>query len=112
MDSSKFAVIISDDAKKDIVDVLNYISENLFNPTAANKLWEEMKDAVNRASMFPYAMQEFKDEKITQGKSYRRLDVNNYVLIYRIKEEQKEIYVLAVFYAPSNLAARILNRIN
>lgn len=61
--------------------------------------------------MFSYAMPILKNKRITLGKEYRRLDVNNYVMIYNVVEDLKQIRIFAVFYGPSNIIAKVLNRI-
>lgn len=109
--ANDYKAVILPQAENDIVEIADYISNNLNSPSAARKLLKEIKEAVGRIKAFPYAMPVLKNEKITLGKEYRRLDVGNYVLIYKIVEEVKEVRIFAVFYAPSNVMARILNRI-
>lgn len=111
MTSDNYNVVILPQAEKDITDILGYIENELLNPSAAKNLWTDMKEAIGRAQMFPYAMPVIKNERITLGKEYRRLDVNKYAIIYKIVEEQKEIRIFAVFYGPSNVVGRVLNRV-
>ena len=44
----------------------------------------------------PYAMPLVKNDKLTMGTAYRRIDVNNYVIIYKVVEEAKQIRIFAV----------------
>ena len=108
---SKFKAIILPQAEADISDILDYIANDLSNATAAEHLWVDMIEAIGRAKTFPYAMPVVKNERITLGAEYRRLDVNNYTLIYKIAEDEKEIRIFAVFYGPSNVLSKLLNRI-
>lgn len=108
---NNYSAVILPQAENDITDILNYISDELKNPTAAKNLWSDIKEALRRAITFPYAMPIIKNERITLGKEYRRLDVNNYVVVYKIVEESKEIRILAVLYAPSSIITKILNRV-
>lgn len=111
MTSSNYSAVILPQAETDISDILNYIATDLANPTAANKLWREIKEAIERAKMFPYAMPILKNKQITLGKEYRMIDINSHVVIYKIVEELKQIRIFAVFYGPSNIIAKVLNRI-
>lgn len=111
MASDKYTVVILPEAESDIDEILDYIVNKLFNVTAAQTLWYNITDAIERVSCFPYAMPILKSDKISNGKTYRRLDVANYVLIYKVVEEMKEVRVMSVFYAASNVAAKLLERI-
>ena len=109
--TNDYKAVILPQAEKDILEIADYISGSLKNPTAARKLLREIKETVGRIKAFPYAMPVIKNDEITLGKEYRRADVGNYALIYRIVEEIKEVRIFAVFYAPSDILTRILNRI-
>lgn len=111
MTSDNYTAVILPQAEKDITELLDYIANELSNPTAARNLWRDTKEAIGRAKLFPYAMPILKNERIAPGKEYRRLDVNNYVVIYKVIEELKQIRIFAVFYGPSNVMAKVLNRI-
>lgn len=111
MTSGNYTAVILPQAEKDITEILDYIANELSNPTAARNLWVDIKEAIGRAKLFPYAMPILKNERITLGKEYRRLDVNNYVVIYKVVEELKQIRIFAVFYGPSNVMSKVLNRI-
>lgn len=111
MTADNYTAVILPQAEKDITEILDYIANELSNPTAAKNLWADIKEAIGRARTFPYAMPLLKNEHITRGKKYRRLDVNNYVIIYKVVEELMQIRILAVFYGPSDITAKVLNRI-
>ncbi len=111
MTFDSYKAVILPQAESDIIEILDYIVKDLNNPTAAKKLWNDIQEAIGRAVLFPYAMPKVKNEAITLGKEYRRLDVDNYVVIYNIIEYQKEIRIFSVFYGPMNIITRILNRI-
>ncbi len=111
MTIDNYTAVILPQAEKDITEILDYITTEFSNSMAARNLWVDIKEAIGRAKMFPYAMPLLKNERITLGKEYKRLDVNNYVVIYKVVEELKQIRIFAVFYGPSNVMAKVLNRI-
>ena len=101
---SKYKVLITELAENDIDKILEYISVNLTNPEAAKKLWFNIQEGIERISMFPYAMPTYKGIYINNEKEYRRLDINNFAVIYKIVEEFNQIRIMTAFYTPSQLS--------
>lgn len=111
MELNKYRSVIIKQAEDDIAETLEYISKNLFNPTAAENLLTDIIDTIDRITMFPYAMPTLKSELIEPTAEYRKAEVNNFVLIYKVIEELKEIRIMAVFYGPSDIVSRIKKRV-
>lgn len=101
---SNYNILITELAENDIDEILEYISINLSNPEAAKKLWNNIKEGIKRISMFPYAMPTYKGKYINDEKEYRRLDIHNFAIIYKIIEDIKEIRIMTAFYTPSLLS--------
>lgn len=108
---SKYTLLITELAETGIDEILEYISINLSNPEAAEQLWNSIKEGITRISMFPYAMPTYKGKFINNEKEYRRLDIYNFAIIYKIIEDAKEIRIMTVFYTPS-LISQMFNFIN
>lgn len=111
MISSNYTAVILPQAEKDITEILEYISYELKNPIAAKILWSGIKEAINSASLYPYAMPILNNERICIGPLYRKIAVSNYIIVYKIVDEMKEIRILSVLYGPSNIMAHVLNRL-
>lgn len=111
MEIEKYKSIIVKQAEDDIIETLSYISDELKNPQAAQKLWTDILNTVDRIRAFPYLGAMLKNEKITLGKEYRRAEVNNFVMIYKVVEEAKEVRIMAVFYGASDVVARLTERL-
>jgi len=85
-------------AMRDMAEIARYISLDLFNPSAAQKLAEEMIKAAEMLTEFPYSnaihfsIKPFKQE-------YRKLFVKNYVMFYWIDEKKKQVTIARVVYA-------------
>jgi len=85
-------------AKQDMTDISQYISHELCNPTAAEKLAEEMIEAAERLMEFPYINaihQTFKPLK----HEFRKQIVKNYIMFYWIDEEDEMVTIARVIYA-------------
>lgn len=67
MESERYKSVIVKQAEEDIKETLAYISEELKNPTAAQKLLKEILRTVETVVSFPYSMPVLKNEKITLG---------------------------------------------
>lgn len=110
MEECNYKRIILPQAESDIAEVLNYISNTLCNPDASIKLLDDIAKIMENVSRFPYSLPILKDKRLTSDKEYRRADVNNFVLIYRISEDVKEVRVMAALYAQSDVVSRLLKR--
>lgn len=88
-------------AKQDMTDIAMYISRELSNPVAAEKLAGEMIEAADRLIDFPYKNMLYVPIKPLK-KEYRRLIIQNYFMFYYVDEEKKLITVARLIYACRN----------
>jgi plasmid stabilization system protein ParE len=85
-------------AKQDMAEIAGYISHELSNPAAAEKLAAEMIEAAGRLTKFPYANGvHFSLKPLRQ--EYRKLAVRSYMMFYWIDEAEKLVTVARVIYA-------------
>lgn len=88
-------------AHQDMVDIVRYISRELKNPAAAERLAADLIGKGDSLRPFPYAhpahipIRPLKHE-------YRKLLVQNYLMFYWVDEEKKLITVARVIYAKRN----------
>jgi len=85
-------------ARQDMIDIARYISHELLNPTAAEKLADEMINAAERLTDFPYINAIHQSIKPLK-KEYRKQTVKNYIMFYWIDEKEKKVTIARVFYA-------------
>lgn len=85
-------------ARQDMTDIARYISKELGNPIAAEKLAGELIEAADRLTDFPYANPAYHPIKPLK-QEYRRLLVQNYIMFYSVDEAKKLITVSRVIYA-------------
>lgn len=97
----KYTVKLYGRAYRDLDDIYTYIAKNLAVPETALA----MIDALERAI---YSLAQFLDRGsirrvgIYAHRDYRQLFVKNYVIIYRVQENRKEVHIITVRYTPSN----------
>ncbi|MCH5158802.1 MAG: type II toxin-antitoxin system RelE/ParE family toxin [Clostridiales bacterium] len=111
MEYENYKCLITPQAIEDIEEALAYITNEFDNEIAAKKLFDKITETVDRIALFPRAMPKVKNDGITLGKEYRRADVDNFVLIYKIEEKEKEVRIMAAFYGPSDVISRLLKRL-
>ena len=88
-------------AKQDMLDIMRYISHELSNPSAAAKLAEEMIEAADKLTTFPYAHEAYQPIRALKHE-YRKLLVQNYIMFYWVDNENMTITISRVIYARRN----------
>ena len=69
----------------------------LHNPKAAIDLINKIENYVENASLYPHSMP-FTDNKFFKKETFRKIIVDNYILLYTIQEEQKQITIVNFIY--------------
>ena len=85
-------------ARKDLVDIVRYISQELQNPDAAEHLAIEMIEIAEKTQIFPYANPAHHPIRPLKNE-YRKVFVQNYVMFYWVDEKKKRITIARVLYA-------------
>lgn len=97
----KYEVIITKNAKQDLKEIYEYISNSLMEENIANKLIDKIENELLKLEYIPEGFNIIK----TTGRNnfeYRRLPINNYVAIYRVNKEKKQVYIVRIFYGGRN----------
>lgn len=84
-------------AKKDIDEIIYYITNNLKNETAAINLSKEFIKNANNILDFPYGLPEYKLKHKLKN-VYRSLKIKNFLMFYMINEKDKIITIVRVLY--------------
>ncbi len=88
-------------ARSDMVEIVRYISRELKNPEAANRLAVELVEAAEKARTFPYANPAYQPIRPLHHE-YRKILVKNYLIFYWVDEAEKRVTVACVVYAKRN----------
>ncbi|WP_040979501.1 type II toxin-antitoxin system mRNA interferase toxin, RelE/StbE family [Oceanobacillus jeddahense] len=95
MENNQYVVKVSPKAAEDLDEIYEYISENLYNQDAANKLLNKIELGIKRLNRFPFSCELVTDE-ILRDRGYRRLIIENYIVFYLIKN--KDVLIMRVLY--------------
>ena len=103
MDSKKelYQIEFTEDCRDEIREIYKYISENLQAEEAAKRLMKKIRDSVYELAESPRMFVEIPNNK-KRKLSFRRMVVDNYVILYTINESKKVIYISHMFYGRRN----------
>lgn len=89
-------------AKKDIDNIIYYISNKLQNPTASSKLAIKLIKGANSILTFPYGAAIYKTKNELKYE-YRSIKINNFLMFYTIDEDSKIVTIVRVIYEKMNI---------
>ena len=92
-----FELVFSEKINNDIVSALNYIRNVLEAPKAAENHFEELKKKYEKLKENPY-IRPLVQNKYLATKGIRFIKVKNYILIYKINEENKTVLLYRFMY--------------
>lgn len=97
----KYEVLLYPKAYRDIEDIYSYIALEKLEPDTAKGLTDRIWDAIDSLESLPYSHQDRLVGRYA-GKGYKQLLIDNYIAVYRINEETKQVYVVTVQYGGQN----------
>ena len=96
-----YKVVISPSANTDLFDALKYITYELENPQAATSLADGVERCYADLEELPAAHELCRDPVLARM-GYRRYAIGNYLVIFRIAEDVKEVRVVHIFHSLQN----------
>ena len=95
----KYNIEYSMESKQDLIDIKRYIKYNLQEPNTAQKLITKIKREIDNLKDNP-EMYSIIDDDIIKRFKIRKLVVDNYIVFYRINDEN--IQIVRVMYGRRN----------
>ena len=99
---NKYKVKVNPSAIRELDLIYEYIANEKLAPENARGQIDRIKEAVLNLDTFPQSYQE-RNEGRYVGKGYRQLLIDNYIVIFRIDEPHKIVYVVTIQYQGRNL---------
>ena len=98
-----YNVIITQQADRDLDQILAYLTQQLFSAQAAAALVARYTDVLEKLEQFPNLFEAVRN--VGQGgKEYRKFLMGNYVGVYRVQEDEKRVIILRIFHGSQNYA--------
>ncbi len=92
-----YRLVITRLADSDLVEIVDYISTELSNPSAALGFLDEVELQYEHLRSNPRIFPVCLDSRLAE-KEYRKVIVGNHLMLFRIDEEADTVYVLRVVY--------------
>ena len=98
----KYSYRFTEKAEQDFDEILRYISVDLANPAAAQKLGRKMFEQIDMVRAFPESGAPV-DNEFLADKTVRKLLVDSYIIYYKAHYDEKLISVIRIVYGKRNL---------
>ncbi len=101
-----YNLIVSKEAHEDIDDIVNYIAVELVKPAAAVTFLNEVEKSYHAVVKNPRMYSLCHDARLS-SKGYRKIVIRNYLILYRVDDEAKAVYIVRIIYGGRNYAKLI-----
>ena len=103
MDAKKeiYEIEFTEDCRDEIREIYKYISENLVAKQAARDLMRKMKNIIMDLAESPKLYMKI-EKKDRRKREFRRIVIDNYIILYTIDEDKKTVYISHMYYGRRN----------
>lgn len=96
-----YKLLISKDAHDDTSGIAKYIAHELKNPQAAVSFLDDVDESYCRVVANPRLYALCNDARL-ERMGYRKIVIKNYLILYRIDEGNKTVYIVRIVYGGQN----------
>lgn len=93
----KYKLLITKQAEDDLAGILQYISKELSSPKAASDFLDNVLKCYDNVTNNPL-MYALCDNDKFKNKKYRKIIIKNYIMFYRVDEENHIVYIMRFIY--------------
>ncbi len=101
-----YKIVISKEAAEDIDDIVFYMVSELSNPSAAKAFLDDVEKSYHNIIEKP-AMYGLCNDYRLRNDGYRKIVIKNYLILYRINEDDKTVIIVRVVYGGRNYSELI-----
>ena len=98
---NEYKIVFTENAEIELDGIYEYISKTLLSENSAKKLMDKIEEKVLRLEIFAESGS-IANGYIINDIQYRKLIVDNYILLYHIDESKKQVNIIHVFYGRRN----------
>lgn len=95
--SMAYKIVKTDSFQRDLDAAVAYIASSLENKSAARSLLDAAEKVYDNLEHMPFMYEACRDPYL-HGTGFRKAVVHNYVIIYKVDEEQETVYILRLFH--------------
>lgn len=104
--NEQYSIKFTSKGISDMTRIYNYIKKKLQNEIAAENLIRKTEKYIAELKYSPHAYRELRRGNLKR-KAFRKIKINNYILMYTVDEDKKQVTVSHMFYARSNYINKI-----
>jgi len=93
----EYKIVISDTCIEEIEECCDYIEKKLKAEQASNRLRKKIRETIRGLKDSPKIYAKI-DKTDRAGRDYRKIVIDNYIMIYTVVEEDKTILVSHMYY--------------
>lgn len=106
--TERFELIFGEEAKRDVREIIRYITEELKAPAAARKLLGKLLHAAGNAVLFPHANPlYFPPDEEPLRREYRKISLEGYLIFYYVDEDKGWVVISRVICARRDLRRKL-----
>ena len=95
---TEYKIVIEEPAENDLIEILNYISDIIHEPTIAAKIYTSIKKEILTLRQMPFRYAVVNEEPY-RSIGVRRIPVENYTAFYVVDEEGKTVHIFRILYS-------------
>lgn len=92
-----YKLIVSKEAHHDIDEIVGYMISELMNAQAAKSFIDDLEKSYHSVVGNPLMYSLCSDKRL-QKEGYRKIVIKNYLVLYRIDEARKCVFIVRVIY--------------
>ena len=93
-----YEVMLMKRAEKEIEGIYKYISQTLMEKEIAKHVVDALIEAIEGLSYMPYRYPARRFGAFS-GNGYRHLHAKSYLIVYRVSEKNKKVYIVSVSHS-------------
>ena len=101
------SLVIAPSAENELNAIVDYMAFDLGNPEAANDFLDDIENTYDTLESMPNAFPYCKDAYL-RANGYRQVGVKDYIMIYRIEDENDIVRILHFYHGSQDYLARLL----
>lgn len=101
-----YKLIFSESFCNDLDEAMSYISNKLYNPSAADRLLADTQKSIAALSDNPFMYPLYHDDKLAK-RGYRYIIVSNFLVFYKVDETAQEVHIARFLYGSRNITNEI-----
>ncbi|KLU63645.1 plasmid stabilization system protein [Desulfosporosinus acididurans] len=96
-----YRLVVTELANEDLDNIISYIAIQLDNPMAAATFLDDVERCYGFLNSKPFMYERCHDVRL-EADGYRKVTINNYVLVYKVDEMKKIVIIYRFFYGAQN----------